>query len=144
LQCLGDSDQLQQSLTNYFTDVHPWFPVVRRKRINISSPLWDNSPESTFLCLAMVLVAWQPTDGLPMTRNYLYFSAKQLCAQLENAGVASLSYLQALLLMALYEYGHGIYPAAWMTVGHCVRYADFIGLPSYKESNSMLGNCVSS
>ncbi|KAI0473989.1 hypothetical protein GGR56DRAFT_676430 [Xylariaceae sp. FL0804] len=48
---------------------------------------------------------------------------------------------QALVLVALYEYGQGIYPAAWMTVAQCVRYADFIGLPSYKDSNSVLGHC---
>ncbi|RYP86583.1 hypothetical protein DL770_004882 [Monosporascus sp. CRB-9-2] len=48
---------------------------------------------------------------------------------------------QALILVALYEYGQGIYPAAWMTVGQCVRYADFIGLPSYQDSNNILGQC---
>lgn len=143
LQCIGDTEQLQLSLTNYFNDIHPWFPVVRKKRVNITSSLWDGSPENTLLCLTMMLMAWQPTDGLLATRNYLYFSAKQFSAQLENAGTASLQYLQAIILIALYEYSHGIYPAAWMTVGQCVRYTDFIGLPSYKESNSMLGHCVS-
>ncbi|KAI3324679.1 fungal-specific transcription factor domain-containing protein [Xylariaceae sp. AK1471] len=142
LQCIGDTGQLQRSLSSYFDDIHPWFPVVRKKRINIASTLWDGSPENTLLCLTMMLMAWQPTDGLLVTRNYLYFSAKQFSAQLENAGTASLYYLQALILIALYEYSHGIYPAAWMTVGQCVRYADFIGLPSYKESNSMLGHCA--
>ncbi|KAI1816894.1 fungal-specific transcription factor domain-containing protein [Poronia punctata] len=142
LQCIGDTEQVQHLLTNYFVHIHPWFPLVRKRRINVSSSLWDNSPENNLLCMAMLLVAWQPTDNLLVTKNYLYFSAKQFSTQLESAGVASLPYLQALLLIALYEYGHGIYPAAWMTVGRCVRYADFIGLPSYKDSNSMLGNCA--
>ncbi|KAI8624200.1 fungal-specific transcription factor domain-containing protein [Xylariaceae sp. FL1651] len=142
LQYIGDPEQLQHSLSSYFSDIHPWFPVVPRKRINITSSLWDGSPESTFLCLAMMLMAWQPIDGLMATRNYLYFAAKQFSAQLEHAGTVSLCYLQALVLIALYEYSHGIYPAAWMTVGQCVRYADFVGLPSYKESNSILGQCA--
>ena len=55
---------------------------------------------------------------------------------------APILYLQALILVALYEYGHGIYPAAWMTVGQCVRYADFLGIPSYEDSNNILGQCV--
>ncbi|RYP20384.1 hypothetical protein DL765_002842 [Monosporascus sp. GIB2] len=39
----------------------------------------------------------------------------ELESRLKNTGTASLMYLQALILVALYEYGQGIYPATWMT-----------------------------
>ncbi|KAI1325749.1 hypothetical protein F5Y16DRAFT_377050 [Xylariaceae sp. FL0255] len=144
LNYVGDLDHLQHVMTTYFAEIHPWFPIIRKKRKSITSLMWDfNSPETSLLLLSMMLMADRPAEGmLPSARNYLYKTTKHFLSRLEDAGVTSLIYLQAIVLIALYEYSHGIYPAAWMTVGQCVRYADFIGLPSYKESNSMLGQCA--
>ncbi|KAI0158303.1 hypothetical protein GGR57DRAFT_500417 [Xylariaceae sp. FL1272] len=148
LQFLGDPEHLQSSLNDYFSDIHPWFPMIPRKRACITSPLWNGSPETTLLLLSMMLMVYQSPDGLmPTPRNILYDVTKQYAMQLQNAGTASLNYLQALVLISLYEYSQflhasGIYPGAFMGIGQCQRYADFIGLPSYKDSNSALGQCT--
>ncbi|RYO98816.1 hypothetical protein DL764_006979 [Monosporascus ibericus] len=63
----------------------------------------------------MKLITSQPRDGFDASENYLYTASKRFLSLLENSGTASLMYLQALILVALYEYGQGIYPAAWMT-----------------------------
>ncbi|KAK1597463.1 uncharacterized protein LY79DRAFT_700829 [Colletotrichum navitas] len=44
----------------------------------------------------------------------------------------------AMVLVAYFEYAHAVYPAAWLTVASCMRYADFLGLPGLRESNLTL------
>ncbi|KAH9997183.1 fungal-specific transcription factor domain-containing protein [Xylariaceae sp. FL0662B] len=139
LQCMGEGEIIQRAIIDYFSDIHPWFPIVSKRRMNITYPLWDAGADVAMLYLAMKLVTSQPQDGFLASENYLYTASKRFIALLESVGTVSLQYLQALLLVALYEYGQGIYPAAWMTVAQCVRYSDFIGLPSYKESSTVLG-----
>lgn len=116
--------------------------MVTRKRIDLDSTSWDGGADLPLLYLSMKLITSQPRVGFEAAENYLYTASKRFLSLLESAGTASILYLQALVLVALYEYGQGIYPAAWMTVGQCVRYADFLGLPSYEESNVILGQCV--
>ncbi|PTB35153.1 hypothetical protein M441DRAFT_32229 [Trichoderma asperellum CBS 433.97] len=58
----------------------------------------------------------------------LYTTAKNFLSRLESNGSVSLLCLQAMVLIALYEYGHAIYPAAWMIIGSCVRYSDLLDL----------------
>jgi hypothetical protein len=41
-----------------------------------------------------------------------------------------------MLLVAAYELGHGIYPAAYMTVGTCIRYGTALGLDRSLEGGS--------
>lgn len=36
--------------------------------------------------------------------------------------------LQSMILLAVYELGHGIYPAAYLNIGSCARYAVALGL----------------
>lgn len=40
----------------------------------------------------------------------------------------SILVLQAGVLVALYELGHGIYPAAFLSIGACARYAHALGI----------------
>ena len=117
--------------------------MVTKTRMSFDNEPWDGGADLPLLYLAMKLITSQPRAGFEAVENYLYTASKRFLSLLESSGTASLLYLQALVLVALYEYGQGIYPAAWMTVGQCVRYADFIGLPSYEESNDVLGQCVS-
>ncbi|KFY02421.1 hypothetical protein V490_00506 [Pseudogymnoascus sp. VKM F-3557] len=48
---------------------------------------------------------------------------KQLHFDIESSGTLSIQVLQAAVLIALYELGHAIYPAALLSVGRCARYA---------------------
>lgn len=62
---------------------------------------------------------------------------------LEASGAVSLIYLQAMTLMAVYEYSHSIYPAAWMTVGSCARLAELLGISPGKDSMNIMSPIVS-
>jgi hypothetical protein len=41
---------------------------------------------------------------------------------MEESGIASTHILQSGILIALYEFGHGIYPAAYLSIGACARW----------------------
>jgi hypothetical protein len=45
--------------------------------------------------------------------------------------------------MAVYEYSHSIYPAAWMTVGACARFAELLGITPGKDSMKIISPVVS-
>ncbi|KAI1870941.1 hypothetical protein JX265_005981 [Neoarthrinium moseri] len=141
LQCIGNAEDLEQTLSDYFDDIHPWFPIVSRKRMAIGYQIWgETGGDIALLLLAMKLITSQPQRGFTASENYLYTAAKQFVAFLESVGTTSLAYLQGIVLIALYEYGQGVYPAAYMSVGQAVRYAEYLGLPSYKNSSAMLGH----
>ena len=114
--------------------------MISRKRISLGIPLRSGGSDVALLFLAMKLVVSVPAS--PNQQDRLYLVAKQFAALLEMRGTISLPFLQALTLVALYEYSHAIYPAAWMTVGACSRYAEILGLPSARDLYSTLGPCV--
>lgn len=118
-------------------------PIISKKRMNLGLPLWEGGPDLAMLFLAMKLVSQQPINGIASADNPVYIAAKRFLALLESSGTLSILYLQAMLLVAIYEFGQSIYPAAWMTIAACSRYADMIGLPSYKNSVHILGQVVS-
>ncbi|KAJ9151976.1 Regulator of drug sensitivity 1 [Pleurostoma richardsiae] len=142
LEILSDGEGVQDAASKYFSTIHVWFPIISKKRMNLGIPLWDGGPDLAMLFLAMKLVTSPPLDGVAPADSLLYTASKRFAALLESSGAISMLYLQSLVLIALYEYGHGIYPSAWMTVGACVRYTEILGLPSYNESCLVLGQCT--
>ncbi|KAK2689437.1 hypothetical protein QWA68_011882 [Fusarium oxysporum] len=110
---------------NYFATVHTWFPMISKKRMDMGLPVQNAGPDLAMLFLGMKLVT---TPAVDITDSALYDTAKSFLASLESNGVISLLCLQAMILVALYEYSHAIYPAAWMTVGSCARYSDILGI----------------
>lgn len=70
-------------------------------------------------------------------RTHLYWKCRQFYSQVEDAPLLSLGLLQAKLLIAMYEVGHGIYPAAFMSVGHAARLGHMIGLHDRKGASQL-------
>ena len=93
--------------------------------MDLGIPVQNGGPAIAMLFLAMKLITAQADEVADGT---LYSIAKGFLSGLEQSGVVSLLCLQAMVLIALYEYSHSIYPAAWMTVGACARYAEILGL----------------
>ncbi|KAF5649350.1 fungal specific transcription factor factor [Fusarium sp. NRRL 52700] len=110
---------------NYFATIHTWFPMISKKRMDMGLPVQNAGPDLAMLFLGMKLAT---TPSVDITDSTLYDTAKSFLASLERNGVVSLLCLQAMILVALYEYSHAIYPAAWMTIGSCARYADILGI----------------
>ncbi|KAK3394387.1 hypothetical protein B0H63DRAFT_460785 [Podospora didyma] len=142
-EILARGNAVQDAAAEYFSTVHSWFPIVSKKRMTLGISLWEGGPDLAMLFLAMKLITSLPVEGVEAAASPLYTASKRFLALLESSGTLSLLHLQAMILVALYEYGHAIYPAAWMTVAQCARYVEIVGLPSFKESSVMLGSCKS-
>lgn len=143
LEELSSSEVIQEAVSTYFNTIHQWFSFISRKRMNLGISLAGGGPDLTLLFLAIKLITTPPppqpqsADKLP-----LYWTTKHFSHRLEVAGTTSILYLQSQILIALYEYSHALYPSAFLSVGGCVRYASFLGLPSYAEASAVLGPCT--
>jgi hypothetical protein len=129
-----------ETSTLYFNAVHRWLPIVSKKRIDLGFSLQDSGPDTAALFLSMRLLV-APRVNTANGQD-VYSTTKDFLALLERSGNTSFLCLQAMVLVAAYEYSHSIYPAAWMTVGACSRYAEILGLSLGKKSFSMLGPSV--
>ncbi|MCJ1265250.1 hypothetical protein MMC22_005125 [Lobaria immixta] len=126
--------------TRYFEDIHTWMPIVSKYRFynHLMNPLLEHRSDLTILLFCMRLISWsavEHADGdKPRTRAYL--AAKRLLVDAESAGILTLQILQAILLVTIYEIGHGIYPAAYITIGTCARYGTALGIDRQKPSEN--------
>lgn len=125
----------------YFDTIHQWIPIISKKRIEIGISLKDGGPEVALLFLTMKLNTSRPPAGNKL--DPIYSVAKNFIVTLEASGAVSLTYLQAMTLLAVYEYSHSIYPAAWMTVGACARLAEILGISAGKDSMKIMDPIVS-
>ncbi|KAL0768208.1 hypothetical protein CaCOL14_009183 [Colletotrichum acutatum] len=142
LQHLGDGHAIQHAVNAYFTTIHTWLPIVSKKRMNMGAALSQSGPDLAMLFLAMKLAATSPTDVLAGGSQHMaiYRAAKRFMSLLEHSGATSVMVLQSMTLIAFFEYAHALYPAAWITVAACVRYADFLGLPGFHEGTIILAS----
>lgn len=125
LDLLGDMNELHFIAAKYFKHINPWMPFISRKRfdeLHLRSSFPSKS-ESVFLLLSMKLITTLPPSDPRNARTSLYQAVKHFCVEIEGSNLISLTFLQGLLLLALYELGHAIYPAAYLTIGACARYA---------------------
>ncbi|KAE8153586.1 hypothetical protein BDV25DRAFT_168610 [Aspergillus avenaceus] len=133
---LNEGDSIIETCATYFSTIHRWMPIVSKKRLDLGIPFGGGGPDLALLFLAMKLTITCVLSSETASEDSLYMTTKGFLATLETTGVVSFRCLQALTLVALYEYSHSIYPAAWMTVGACSRYADMLGLsPSGRALN---------
>lgn len=66
-----------------------------------------------------------------------YCKAKQCLHLVEDQGIISLRVLQATLLLSLYEAGHAVFPAAFLSIGHCARIGHAIGIHNRRGVSQM-------
>lgn len=112
----------------YFFTVHQWFPFISKKRLLERVGHIQGSPDAdlALLLLCMKLISTPPEENA--SRSSAYLSARSLQTSLEGAGAVPLSVLQAIALLALYEIGHGILPAGYLTLGQAARIGVMMGL----------------
>ncbi|CAM1501258.1 Fc.00g104200.m01.CDS01 [Cosmosporella sp. VM-42] len=72
-----------------------------------------------------------------------YDKAKRLFQILEGQGIISVRVLQAGLLLSLYEAANAIYPAAFLTAGHCARIGHALGIHDRRNVPQMFPNPMS-
>ncbi|KAL2127946.1 hypothetical protein VTI74DRAFT_9936 [Chaetomium olivicolor] len=128
LQLLGDLDEIRSSAGRFFRHIHQWMPFISKKRFydfHLQSAL-HTRPDVVLLLLALKLINTFPPAEPRASRTALYHTIKHFYLEVESA--FSILVLQAGVLVALYELGHGIYPAAYLSIGACARYAHALGI----------------
>lgn len=132
LELLGDGPSILAVISDFFTAVHSWMPIISKRRFtrDMVNPLWETGPDGAllFLCMKLMLTRTQEFES-PI--NHIYLTAKRFLSLMENSGMASISVLQSYVLVTMYELAQAIYPGAWMTAGASVRYGQLLGIDEH-------------
>ncbi|KAL5089157.1 hypothetical protein Trisim1_006010 [Trichoderma cf. simile WF8] len=141
---LGSREQLRSDIDTYFASVHVFFPIVSKLRIYrvLNGDVNILDPDMVILSLAMKMHC-QPRTEYDLVRTEMYALVKQGCLEAEQNNVFSVKLLQAFLLVALYEIGNAIYPATYLTIGHCARLGYAMGIHNRLNAPQMFSQPVS-
>lgn len=112
---------------SYFDTIHSWLPFVWKRKISQFTASVEMHPDPGMATLLASMKMITSAAGSPFG-NRLYRIVKGYLTVLEDNGFLTLGVLQAAILITLYEIGHGIYPAAYMSIGRCARLGQMMGL----------------
>jgi hypothetical protein len=140
IELLREIDNVRDMAASFFSDVYPWMPILSKSWFynHLLNPLSPRRADSALLLLSVRLITWFPStpedlesledpQTLEDPRTPLYLAIKRFFLELETAGTFTLRHVQAGVLIGLYELGHAIYPAAYISVGVCARLAVALG-----------------
>lgn len=131
---VGSVLDIHATADKFFKSVHMWMPIISKPqfRATLLNRLTYKKAELYLLVLSIKLICARGT-----TRNTpLYEAVKLFQFKIETSGVLSVLVLQASILIALYELGNSVYPAAYLSVGSCARYATALGIDKYVHLSS--------
>lgn len=123
---VGSVSDIQAAAQIFFETIHVWMPIVSKQQFqqNLLQRLAFRRAELFILVLAMKLCSSRVT----VAKSMLYRIVKQFYFDIESSGRLSVQVLQAAVLIAIYELGHGIYPAAIISVANCARIGTLLGI----------------
>ncbi|KAF2858075.1 hypothetical protein K470DRAFT_222009 [Piedraia hortae CBS 480.64] len=135
LNAMGSAAEARVMVDHYFATVHTYFPILCRTRMyqQLTS---EPGAGMVLLLLAMKLVCDVPVES---AQGQLYQDVKNFYSSQEAQNGPELPLLQALVLISLYEIGHGIYPAAYLSTGHAARLGHTLGLHGSKAPQIISG-----
>ncbi|KAH6951205.1 hypothetical protein BKA56DRAFT_605812 [Ilyonectria sp. MPI-CAGE-AT-0026] len=137
LEILGrGEEQVSQSLEEFFATVHPMFPVVSERYLGMQISSEGYSADVLLLLHCIDILLPQSTEE-KANCQLAYHRARRCLHFMEDLGVISFRSLQAVLLLAFYEVAHAIYPAAYLTIGHCARLGHALGIHDRRNVSQM-------
>jgi hypothetical protein len=142
LQFFGDMAEVVTNTSMYFENIHIWMPIISKKRFydHLLQPTFSFHADVTILLLSMKLITSMIPEDLENPRTPAYNAAKHFYLEIEASGIMSIQVLQAGLLLSLYEFGHAIYPSAYLSIGSCARYAYALGIN--KDANTQVSKVL--
>lgn len=134
---LGTIDDIMLMTVKYFDTLYQRMPILSKARFNKRLRPMYASPQADFtlLCLCIHLLVQYPPDGDESVQSSVYVMIKGHVSLLEASGYLSLEFVQARLLISLFEMGQGLYPAASVSIGACARTARALGLNKKRFEN---------
>lgn len=137
---LNTIDNVRAIAARFFSTVHMWFPFVSKKRmeLTLSNPSLELQADLALLLVAMQLITDESSNCHTTALSPLYWSVKNYFSILESQGLLSPQLLQSGILVATYEIGHAIYPAAYISPGRLARIGQALGLDNRRNAPQML------
>lgn len=135
---LGDLEEIRLTASKFFEQIHLWMPFISKKRFYelYLRPSFQTKPDVALLLLSLKLITTLPSSHLWNPRTALYHAVKHFYLEIEGSSIFSIQILQAGVLLSIYELGHAIYPAAFLSIGACARYAHALGINASKTLNT--------
>lgn len=129
LTALGSSAELREMIEHYFATVHVYYPIISKIRLyqHLANPLHEPGADIALLFLAMKLICSDIPEGQP-PQTQLYLDVKSFYSYVEAQNGFSIQLIQSLCLISLYELGHCVYPAAYLSIGASARLGHAMGL----------------
>ena len=123
---ISNGESVPSVLSAYFRTIDVWLPVLSEERTRksfetASSPNIELS--GLLLCIYLITQAPGNETKLIFMQTSTYFDAKSLHSALSCSGRSSIEVIQAGLLLALYEQGHGMVETAQVTMASTSRLA---------------------
>lgn len=139
---LGERDEIVALAAKYFDTLSHRMPFIWKDRFNSRLRSMHSNPHADFslLCLCISLVIQHPPKYGQSVLSSVYAVIKSHISLLETSGFLSLEFVQARLLLSVFEIGHGLYPAASISIGACARTARALGLNKKQFKNASLDN----
>lgn len=98
-----------------------WLKCISHERLMKRIQTLQSDPSSDLAVLILVLHLVVQMPAPKSMQSPLYFATKALLDPMLSSGRASLETVQASLLVALYEHGHGMLESAQVTLAICGR-----------------------
>ena len=138
MSLLSDMKDICAALSRFFLYVHTWMPFISKKRLYdlYLTEYHRSRPDVVLLLLAIRLITELPPVSPKNPRTPLYKATKHFYLDVEGSSSFSVLVLQAGVLLALYEVGHGVYPAAYLSIGAAARYAYALGINSNENGGT--------
>lgn len=114
---------IRNIVKNYYMMYDSWLPIISRESLlqGLNVPVEDTNVDAALLYLCMRLIAERLPEALQNPQTSFYLSVKEFFFLVESAGLLTIQLLQGGLLLAVYELGHAIFPAAYLTIGRCTK-----------------------
>ena len=133
---IGSRSDVEQLIRQYCNTAHIRFPIICVPRLTEALSTIYSKPQAGFLllCLCISIVMERPPHQPHAQAHRMsmqssaYVNIKTLIARLEATNHISLSYIQARVLVCWYEFGHGLFPAARISIAACSGAARVLGL----------------
>lgn len=116
-------------LAEYDRQTHTWLPVLdddQRLGKTLSPSRWATRSSALLRLAMMLLVRKQCGHAVHLRSSPLYQTIKQLLATLPTVEKPCIEHLQTSLLLALYECGHGMTEAAYLTLSSSAAFVNLI------------------
>lgn len=130
---VGSIENRKKAAVGYFRTTHQWLPFIDEGAYFVHLEATHGkehlNPHFGLLSLCLLLIGIVPTHGEMSERmTALYIFAKGAVTTLSDTDACSLELLQCRLILTVFEAGHALYPAAYVSTGSNIRAAEAMGI----------------